>query len=115
METAAPGWNLSFHVQGQVCPLIGSLRPLPSEAPKLLQVYFIDSQVEETSTRMHITSGMKQNIIHELSAIMKISIFNISKQHKNFSSAMPPVKAGKLLSMKRNGREQNMFAVLTNK
>ena len=64
-----PGWNPSFYVQGQVCPLIGSLRPLPSEAPKFLQVYFIDSQVEEILTRMHITSGMKQNIAHELSAI----------------------------------------------
>ena len=53
-------WNPSFHVQGQVCHLIGSLMPLP---------YFIASEVEETSTRMHITSGLKQNIVHELSVM----------------------------------------------
>ena len=61
-----PGWNPSFRVQGQVCHVIGSLMPLPHKPPKFLQVYFIDSHIQETVTRMNIASGLKQNIVHEL-------------------------------------------------
>ena len=43
--------------------------PLPNEAPKFLQVYFIDSQ-QETATRMNITSGLKQNIVQQLSLML---------------------------------------------
>ena len=42
----------------------------PNEPPKFLQVYFIDSHVQETDTRMNITSGLKQNIVQELSLML---------------------------------------------
>ena len=69
-EAAVPGWNPSFRVQGQVCHRIGSLMPLPYEPPKFLQVYFIDNHIQETATRMDIASGLKQDIVHELSLML---------------------------------------------
>ena len=69
-EAAVPGWNPSFRVQGQVCHRIGSLMPLLYEPPKFLQVYFIDSHIQETATRMDIASGLKQDIVHELSLML---------------------------------------------
>ena len=67
---AVPGWNPSFHVQGQVCHRIGSLMPLLYVPPKFFQVYFIDSHIQETATRMDIASGLKQDIAHELSLML---------------------------------------------
>ena len=69
-EVHLPGWNPTFHVQGQVCHRIGSLTPLPNEPPKFLQIYFIDNQCEEVKAHMNITAGLKESVIERLCAML---------------------------------------------
>lgn len=42
------GWMPTFKVQGQVYDRIGSLKPLPKEQPKFLQLYFVADYNEQT-------------------------------------------------------------------
>ena len=69
-EVHLPGWNPSFRVQGQVFHRIGSLLPQPDQPPRFLQVYFIDNRCEETSTRMNITTGLKEHIVDNLGTML---------------------------------------------
>lgn len=41
----------TFKIQGQVYHKIGSLMPMPNEAPKFLQIYFMGSSEERVTTR----------------------------------------------------------------
>ena len=65
-----PGWNPSFHVQGQVFHQIRSLLRQLDQLPQYLQIYFIDNHCEETNTCMNITTGLMERIVNNLSKML---------------------------------------------
>ncbi|GFR12144.1 ATP-dependent DNA helicase [Trichonephila clavata] len=60
------GFMPTFKVQGQVYHKIGSLFPCPAEEPKFLQIYFIDSNMEQAEQRCKIVQQVKQDLVLKL-------------------------------------------------
>ena len=61
-------WNPTFTVQGQIYHRIGSLRLEGNQSPKFLQIYFMDSAIQEQDTRLSIFRDvLKPHIVQKLS------------------------------------------------
>lgn len=68
-EVAVPGWNPSFHVQGQVCHCIGSLMPLPNETSQVPLSLLLRQPHSGNSHNGHC-KWVEATIVHELSLML---------------------------------------------
>ena len=80
-----PGFNPSFRIQGQVYHRIGSVVPSIGASPKFSQIYFIDNQESEVATRCQIVSGLRPDIVSNISQLLHndnhyVKLFKVAKE-----------------------------------
>lgn len=61
-----PGFSSTFTVQGQIYHKAGSLLPLPDQAPKFLQLYFMGDEQLEADQRCDYILGTRRQIVLNL-------------------------------------------------
>lgn len=79
-------FNSTFKVKGQIYHKVGSLLPMPNEAHKFLQIYFMggkDARVDARCEYNHLNSFFAKRIVGELDALLNEhnELLKIFKSH----------------------------------